>query len=484
LLLGAGLRFYRLGSLELRADEGASWAAAVAPNLRIVVREEQDLDPGKLALYDLMLHGWIGMFGDSLFAMRAMSATLGTIAIVLVFAAVREILISLGDHSAGVADDALDGKPGADELDIHAGADKDEARQVGELAAMAGAFAAMLYATNLGMVLSDRTVRMYSLVVTAELLQIMFLVRAQRRGGAGNYIGIAIFTAAMIAANFTASFLLAAEALWFAGLQAAKFAGARAGGLAIFRPGFAVLAGLALLGPMMPGAIASSAAAVRYGAINWLKLQPISWPYAALRGSAGSYSLFNVLVALGVFGAWWNWRRMRLASGFFGAWVLGPLVGVMAVTYLIRPIEYPRYVIIAFVGLFAFAALGAGSVRPTVVRAAVATFLIYLSLHPLFHHWKSQPVGAAWGKAAAIAALRTAPGARIAVFPAFADNVVRYYLPSARRANVVGVQDRCGRANVLIMSGFSLYSPANVAKIEACYPNRVAALDRVEVRTR
>lgn len=485
LVLGAGLRFYRLGASSLTADEGASWAAAIAPNLRVVVLKEQNLDPGKLALYDVMLHGWIRVFGDGVFAMRAMSATLGTIAIILVFAAVREVLLSLNDYPGGATDDFGNDRPGAGESNGFAAADRNGARAyAGEMAAMAGAFAAVLYATNLHMVLTDRTARMYSLVVAAELLQMMFFVRAQRRGGATNYIGIAIFTAGMVAANFTASFLLVAEGLWLGGLLIAKLAGCRAGGLAIFRPGFAVLAGLALLGPMMPGAIANSAAAVEYGAINWLKLKPISWPYIALRGSAGSHSLFHVLVAFGIFGVLWNWRRMRRVSGFFSAWMLGPLAGVMAVTYLIRPLEYPRYVIIAFVALFAFAAFGAASARSTAVRAAIAVLLIYMSLHPLFHYWKKHPAGAQWREATAIAVRQSPAGTPIAVFPAFAGNVVRYYLPAARRKDLLGLQDHCGQADVLIESGFAISSSQRLAKLDACYPHRVASLQQVEVRVR
>ena len=114
---------------------------------------EHQLDPGKLPLYDLLLHGWIRVFGDSVTAMRGMSAVLGTIAIVLVFAAVREVCRSLGGE-AGAA--------------------------IGDLA---GGFTALAYAVNFMMVTSDRTVRMYPVAMSAELLQIFFLVRAQRRGG-------------------------------------------------------------------------------------------------------------------------------------------------------------------------------------------------------------------------------------------------------------------------------------------------------------
>ncbi|MGH7750455.1 MAG: hypothetical protein ACREQ5_37630, partial [Candidatus Dormibacteria bacterium] len=179
--VGAYLRFHRLARYDMSGDEGATWAAASAPNVKQVAAMEKRLDPGKLAVYDVLLHGWIGVFGDSLFAMRAMSAALGTIAIFLVFVAVRESWRSLV------------GEPAA---------------AVGELA---GAFAALLYATNIEMVLSDRIARMYPLAMCAELLQITFFVRAQRRGGMLNYAGIAIFTAVMVACNFTSTFLAATE---------------------------------------------------------------------------------------------------------------------------------------------------------------------------------------------------------------------------------------------------------------------------------
>src|SRR5258708_730334 len=96
LMLGAGLRFYRLRTAELSADEAASWAGAAAPDLRTVVERQRSLDPGKLALYDAALHGWIRLGGDGAGSMRAFSAVLGTLAIALVFAATCELMLDLG----------------------------------------------------------------------------------------------------------------------------------------------------------------------------------------------------------------------------------------------------------------------------------------------------------------------------------------------------------------------------------------------------
>jgi hypothetical protein len=40
----------------MSGDEGASWASASAPSAEQVAKLERQLDPGKLALYDLILH--------------------------------------------------------------------------------------------------------------------------------------------------------------------------------------------------------------------------------------------------------------------------------------------------------------------------------------------------------------------------------------------------------------------------------------------
>ena len=452
LALGAVLRFHRLGPPDLSADEGASWAAAAVPRVSEVVALEHEIDPGKLPLYDLMLHGWIGVFGDGVGAMRGMSAALGTIAIVLVFATVREVCRSLGGQAGGAVGD------------------------------LAGGFAALAYAVNVTMVTSDRTARMYPLAMIAELLQIFFLVRAQRRGGWLNYAGAGISTAAMIAANFTACFLLLAEGGWFGCLLVAKALGAGAQGLAIFRPGAALTAGVALLAPLLPAAVISSQQAVAMGALDWIKMRPISWSYQVLLGAVGSHELFWSFVVLSCFGVWRHWRTARLASGFFVAWMAGPILGLMAVSYLVRPLEFPRYALIAFVGMFALAAFGAASLRSGALRIALAAALIGFSLGRT-RHAIEHPREAAWREATEIAARQAAPNEPIAVFPDFCKNVVRYYLSPERRADVRG-ESACGAPRVLILSGRDITAAGRIAAMEKCYPHLVARRFLVEVRAR
>jgi hypothetical protein len=453
-ILGAFYRFHRLARWDMNGDEAVAWVAVVKPSLRQVVNTFWQVEyGGKLPLFDIALHGWVRLFGDSLFAMRAMSAALGTIAIVLMFVAVREIGRSLGGEAAA------------------------EAGEVG------GSFAALLYALNLTIVASDRTAREFPLLTVVELAQIIFFLRAQSRARWTDYLGVAIFTAMMVATNYTASFLLAAEALWLGGLLLARWAGsARAAEVAIFRPGLAVMGGVALLAPLLPGLFAASFHALHGGAVSWIKLQPASWPYMVLRDVAGKPALFHILVALMVFGVWWQWRSGRLASGFLAAWMLGPVLAVYLVTYLIQPMEFPRYVLIAFIGMFAFAGFGAGCVRSTAVRIVLAVLIVHFSV-PLLKNWLRVLRDGAWREATAVAD-HSADGGKIVVWPSINLNVVQFYLPPERRGDAVTMNRKCGPAPVAILSGRGIVSNEEMAAAEACYPRVIARLQLVEVRAR
>lgn len=453
-ILGAHYRFHRLDRWDMSGDEGQAWAAAIAPSVEEVIAAEPRIENGgKLPIYDILLHGWIRLFGDAVAPMRRLSAVIGTIVIVLLFIVVREVFSSLGDESAALS---------------------------GELA---GAFAALIYGTNFTMVVSDRTAREFPLLLAAELLQMEFFLRAQRRGALVDYAATAISTAAMVAINYSSSFLLFAEALWLGCLLAAKWPSARTSKLAILRPGIAVTAGVVLLAPLLPYVFADSERAVQTGAVNWIKLQPISWPLTTLRDSANTPALFWIFAALGVFGVWRQWRSARVASGFLAAWMAGPLLAAFAVTYLIRPMEFPRYVLIAFLGLFAFAGLGVAALRSAVLRIALAILLVYLSASPI-HNWLRNYHELGWREAASLAAQETLPGEQIAVYNGHKVNVVRYYLTSDRRADAVGMSHTCGRARVLIIGGFGGASAHDVATIQTCYPRVLERVHAVEVRTR
>ncbi|MFZ0888134.1 MAG: hypothetical protein WA005_06760, partial [Candidatus Binataceae bacterium] len=222
LLLGAFMRFFRLGIVELSGDEAASWAAAAAPSLSATIAIQHELNAGKLALHDLTLHAWVRVFGDSEAALRGLSALFGVACIALVFVVARELMARL---SRAAADSTPPG--GADSV---------------------AATSALIAAVSFLMVRESREARMYAMMLALMLAQVGFFLRAERRGGAANHGAVAIFTALGVAANFTALLVIGVEAAWI-GYRAAQRmrSGSRGGANSLWALGAAIVAGLLML---------------------------------------------------------------------------------------------------------------------------------------------------------------------------------------------------------------------------------------------
>jgi hypothetical protein len=462
LMLGAGLRFYRLGTGDLSADEAASWAGAAMPDLRAVVERQRSLDPGKLALYDCVLHGWIVLGGDGVGTMRAFSATLGTLAIALVFAATRELMLDLGGSVL---------IPRAE---------------------FGGAFAALIAALNLTLIDQARTVRMYPLTLTLELLQIICLlravsVRARGPGRIASLAGIAVFSALAIASNFTATLLVAGEAMWLGWAAMCRRFGKRAGTaneLRLWAPLLALGAGLALLAPLAPGAGRTSIVVVQAGVLNWSHLRPPWWPLEMLRSASGK-APFILLLLLAAYG---GWRMARDGGGaaldFLLWWILAPVALVMAVSYTFTPFEEFRYVISSVAGFFILAGIGLAAIDDVRVRLGLLVLIVALSLDHVRRDF-IKPQYVQWREATALALAAAPAGGPIVVEPGYAVSVVRYYLPSRLRASVEAADGRCQVSQrVLILSGRELLAPAQLAVLRDCDPVIVGQLRLVEVRKR
>jgi hypothetical protein len=462
LMLGAGLRFYRLGAADLSADEAASWAGAVAPDLRAVIERERSLDPGKLALYDAALHGWIALGGDGVESMRAFSAVLGTIAIVLVFAATRELMLDLG----GVAE-----IPRAE---------------------LGAALAALVAALNLTLVDQARTVRMYPLTLVLELFQVICFLRAASTRARGlarvaSLAGIAIFSALATASNFTAALLIAAEAMWLGWAALRRRARARAsalGELHLLSSALALCAGIALLGRMAPMEGRTSIAVVHAGVLNWSHLRPPWWPLEMLRSASGK-APFMLLLPLAMYGGWRMARDSgRATLGFVLWWMLAPVALVMVVSYAFAPFEEMRYVISSVAAFFVLAGMGLAAIDDARLRLGLLVLVVALSLDHVRRDF-IKPRYVQWREASALALAAAPAGGTIAVMPGYAVNVVRYYLPVERRASVVEAGGQCEMSQrVLVLSGAQLLAPVQLAALRDCDQLVVGRLRLVEVRKR
>jgi hypothetical protein len=471
LIIGGLLRFADLDAREMSADEGASWAAASAPTLHAVLDAQRRLNPGKAGLHDLALHLWMRAFGDHLLAMRALSATIGTLAILLVFGAARELFAASPDTDL-------------------------EGPLAGRFSDDAAAIAALVFAVNLVTIKYSREVRMYPFVIAALVAQTWCFFRLMRTGGVIAYVGIAIFTAMALAAHVMAALAFTGEGLWLVYVVAQnRFDLATAPTRRAFASALAVAAGFAMLAPVAPAIIAGAAHAADTGAIDWIERPPLWAPLAMFNKATGSLA-YPVMVALAAWGVIRGWRRAHDAIIFALLWMWTPPIALMLVSYAIRPAFVERYLISSFVPFFILIAIGIVELPRPPIRLGALGLIVALALGHVAA-WNRKPHDSQWREAAQLARnslasrasidaqTSTPADAAIAVAPGYAVNVVRYYLhadpapSSAHPLNPHGLDT----APVIILGDQGVAS-GTAAALARQYPHVLANLRGVVVRTR
>jgi hypothetical protein len=439
----------RLDAFSITADEGAAWAAAVQPIGRLLKLQPQ-LDSGKLALYDLLLHYWILVFGDSLRSMRGLSAAIDTISILLMFAVIREMHRVFSREGLRTAE-------------------------------LAGGIAALMFAFNVAITQSARTARMYSLMSASELAQVWFFIRAQNGEGILNCLLAAVFLAIAIAANFTGVFLLVGECMWIGYLLLARWRQWHGAELRVTAPAFAIAASIVLLLPFVPAASAASRAAIRGGALDWIAYRsPLGWIDHVLGEGIGNKSLYRLFIGLAIFAVWRLRSKAPLLLRFLALMIAVPFAAVVTLSLLGRPMMVDRYVSLALIMFVGLAATGAAAFPGKWGRFLVLLLVVWLSVRALRH---SSEFWVDWKSAVNITCARSAADATITVVPAYAVNAVRYHLPPMRRPLAFGLTSQCGDSEVLIINSSHLISPAYLRQLRACYPHLLGQATRVEVRT-
>ncbi|MGH7814680.1 MAG: glycosyltransferase family 39 protein [Candidatus Binataceae bacterium] len=452
-------------------DESASWRAASAPSMAAVIYRQAHLRvdasarggpiaragalrpsaplPGKLPIHELLLHGWIALFGSSLAAMRSLSAALGTLAILLVYGAAREMLAADGGaYSSG------------------------EAR-------LAAAMGALIFAVNVVTIKYSRELRMYPLVLAASLAQAALFLRAIRRGGIGNYCGVAILTALAVAANFSAVLLPAAEGLWLLYLVSrARWRPADAG----VRRAFAAAVALALpgivLAPILFASLHASAAMTAGGFIKWIEPPRFYAPIALFNKATGSFA-FPVLMALAGWGAIAGWRRgARETIGFALVWMWAPPLAMLAVSYALTPIFVERYALSSFAPFFILTGIGIAALPGVRWRSIALVAAVLFSLGHV-HGYDRKPHDAQYREAFAAAQAALRPGDTAVIVPRYAVNVLRYYYPANPLEPVLLSRD-ASKATLIVLGDQHLSRRA-AARYRREFPHAVARLRGVTV---
>ncbi len=442
LAVGAFARFFRLGVSELSGDEVASWMPSAAPTLAKVIALQPRFNPGKLPVHEVLLHGWMALFGEGEFALRSLSAVFGVIAIFLVFLVVRELFAE--------ADTVISGHP-------HVDADR------------TAALSTVLFSLSLLSIRYAREARMYGVASTLILAQLLFFLRAQRNSGLRNHAALAIFTAGSFAANFTNALVLMVEGVWILGEAWRKRAiGTRRTNTHIWLPAAMLALGCAPLAPFAAEFLAGPHGAGGQ-AFSWIA-PPHRWEaLTTFEGGTGGWVFAALVVAAG-WGTAKGWATARRAVLFALLWMWLPAVVLFAGSCLYRPMLVTRYVLTSFVPFFALAALGIDQVGRDALRWGFTALLTLLMVGRI-HSYYRKPHDVQNREAAALALASSRPGEPITVIGGdFEGDVIRYYLPPSERRRVVD-QDHLAslaqRPRFLVM-----FAPAPTTRrtYEASYP--------------
>jgi mannosyltransferase len=429
-------------------DEGASWAAASAPTAAEVIARQPSLNPGELPVHDLMLHGWIALFGTSISAMRALSAVFGVLSILLVYLVVCELF----EESALPRDD---------------------------IAIVAG-LSALLFAVNLVTIKYSREARMYPLMLAAVLAQVAMFIRAIRVGGLANYAAVAVLTAIAIASNFAAMLIPATEGLWLV------FIIARAG----WRPddpnarrAWTIAIALAAAGLILAPKLVWSLHRASAGSLGgWRKPPALYEPFALFNKATGSFA-FPILAALAIWGVVRGWRRgARDATNFALLWMWAPPLMMVVASYTIAPVFVERYALSCFVPFFILAALGIFELPGDLVRVGGLALAVAFSVGHIVSYDR-KPHDAQYREAIAAAESVLKPGEVMTAVPSYAIEVLRYYLPADQQNRAVRYDPSGSPAAVLILGDQNL-APGGVQSYRKDYPQTVAQLRGVTVLRR
>ncbi|HKD65647.1 MAG TPA: glycosyltransferase family 39 protein [Candidatus Binataceae bacterium] len=420
---GAMLRLWHLGASELSPDEAASWAAAAAPTVAGVLARSAVLNPGKLAAYDLVLHGWIQVFGDGTLTMRLLSTLLGVVAIMLVYWVARELLTLGVDFESG-------------DLSIDYPA----------------ALSALLFAVTLAMIRYTREARMYPLMIAAQLAQTGFLLRAHRRGGLASCAAVSLFTALSFAANFTAVFLIAAQSLWLLLSKEGRRCGLP------WRPLAALAAGGIVFLPVLASAVQNSVHALNEGALNWIS-PPSWWGLFSFFNRAAGTLPFPVLLLLAVWGAISQWRVRSAAIVFALFWMWGPVLLLYLVSLAITPMLVERYALSSLVPFMILAALGICEFVSSGARTAAVAIAVAVSIAHAAPFLRKPP-SLQWTHAAQRIEA-SSPRAVIAVAPGYGANVLRYYFSGKREYAALPLTlNACAGSDFLFLWDHALSGPS------------------------
>lgn len=348
--LAAALRFYRLDHHSLWLDELVS--IRDASHAFGEIHKATLSDP---PLYLYMVRMVLLAFGPNEYALKALSALFGVLAIPSIF------IMSFNFW--------------------------------GRRAAIGGS---LLAATSLFHLYYSQELRMYSLLPLTSLFTVYFWVRAVETDSAKSWVGYVVSVAAMLYTHSWGPFFMASQALCF-GLEMLRQR-------RLSKAGFIAYAAIAVIyAPWVPHILHQASLDV-YGSLimpAWVAFRETWYAFSGVRipvgdswvGVGRDARLPLVWLAIGFLaaGLWWKGAGRERARRVFLAGLLVPLAVVFAITVFYRPIYAPgRYTIIAWPAFILtvsrlFEMVSGRALRTTVALAGI-WMATSLHLHYVYTH--------------------------------------------------------------------------------------------------
>jgi hypothetical protein len=235
-----------------------------------------------------------------------------------------------------------------------------------------------------------------------------------------------------------------------------------------WKPFAALAGGVIALAPLLAGAAVSSVGAMDRGVLTWIPPPSPVDVFSFFNRGTGTLP-FPVLLALALWGIVSQWHRLRDATIFALFWMYGPVLLLYAMSLAVTPLLVERYALSSFVPFLILAAVGVSACPTTRVRNSALALVVVLSIGHTADFLRKPP-SLQWVHAMERIQAYS-PTATIALVPAYAANVLHYYLPRDARyviSDPSGLTDAsCARARVLLLWDHALEGPSG-KQAETC----------------
>jgi uncharacterized membrane protein len=290
LIIASLFYMYHLASWSLGSSEAYSALAASQSTLSEVIQQALRFDPGKPPLYQVLLHCFVGIFGNHEASLRGFSVIFALIALLPLY--------SLGLSMFGPET---------------------------ALAAVA------IWAVNPIAVVLGQWARMYSLFIAAVLISMLAFWRLREQPGKRCITAYGASTALMLYTHFCGLFFVGVEA---AVLIRDLYRGQRTRGAWI-----GLMIAFVLFSPFLPQEIMQTRALLLGHWLDWIGTAHFGWSV----GKTITTLVAGVVMLALVFGPQFESNDLEPIR-FCASWLIIPILAVSAMSIIARPVFALRYV--------------------------------------------------------------------------------------------------------------------------------------------